>query len=91
MKKDRGMICKIISDMLDNPDEYGIYPTSKAYNELERYVEGVRGEAIGWAHANACIDLDNGKDPRQKEVPELLERAMVDLTQPTGGDDETTN
>lgn len=26
---------RIISNMLDNPDEYGIYPTTKCFNELD--------------------------------------------------------
>jgi len=25
---------KIVSNMLDHPDEYGLYPTSKCYREL---------------------------------------------------------
>ena len=45
--KDRTKICQIISDMLDNPDEYGIYPTSTAYTRLEHYIEQQRIEAIG--------------------------------------------
>lgn len=36
-------------------------------------------EAIGWAHADACATLDRGEDPRQQEVPDLLERAYRDL------------
>lgn len=32
----RGQICKIISEMLDNPDSSGIYPTTKCYDELEK-------------------------------------------------------
>jgi len=47
MDKDRTMICNIISEMLDNPDENGIYSTTKAYDALEKYIEGVRAEAIG--------------------------------------------
>ena len=60
MEKDRKEICKIISDMLDNPHENGIYPTATAYTRLEQYIEGVRIEALGWAHTNACICLDKG-------------------------------
>jgi hypothetical protein len=26
---------RIISNMLDNPDKYGIYPTTKCFNELD--------------------------------------------------------
>lgn len=79
MDKDRTEICSIISDMLDNPDEHGIYPTSTAYNRLEHYIERVRIEAIGWMHADACVTLDRGNDPRTVEVPEILERAKKDL------------
>lgn len=79
MKKDRTEICKIISKMLDNPSDIGIYLTTEAYNSLEQYIEGVRAEAIGWTHADNCIDLDKGKDPRKKIMPEMLERANTDL------------
>ncbi len=27
---------RIISEMLDNADEYGIYPTTKCYEELDK-------------------------------------------------------
>lgn len=79
MERDRKEICKIISEMLDNPDENGIYPTGIAYTRLERYVTGERNKAIGWTHADACIALDKGKDPRTENVPDMLERAETDL------------
>jgi hypothetical protein len=79
MDKDRTAICKIISKMLDNPDEVGIYPTSTAYTELEHYIEGVRAEAIGWMHADACAMLDRGDDPRVAGVPDIYLRAITDL------------
>jgi len=79
MDKDRTAICNIVSDMLDNPDEHGIYPTSTAFTKLEHYIEGVRVEAIGWMHADACVTLDKGKDPRTTNVPDILERATKDL------------
>ena len=79
MDKDRTAICGIISKMLDNPDQHGIYPTSTAYTELEHYIEGVRHEAMGWAHADACTTLDKGGDPRLIDIPDLICRARVDL------------
>ncbi len=79
MKKDRTVICKIISEMLDNPDKCGIYHTSTAYTKLEHYVEQERIMAIGWTHAEACGTLDKGNDPRTANVPEILERAKKDL------------
>jgi len=79
MKKDRTVICKIISNMLDSPDKSGLYSTSTCYTQLEHYIERVRAETIGWCHADACITLDRGNDPRLTEVPNILERARVDL------------
>ena len=79
MDKDRTEICKIISEMLDNPDKHGIYPTSTAYTKLELYIEGERAKAIGWTHANACSALDKGNDPRLQEVPDILDRARINL------------
>ena len=79
MNKDRTAICDVISYMLDNPDKNEIYPTSTAYAKLEHYVEEQRLEALGWAHADACVMLDKGLDPRTEEVPGIVERAMVDL------------
>lgn len=79
MEKDKTAICNIISEMLDNPDEVGIYPTTKAFNKLEEYIDGVRAEAIGWTHADACVCLDEGGDPRHINIPDQLERAKRDL------------
>ena len=69
--------------MLDNPDKHGIFPTSTAYSQLEHYIESVRMEAriqaIGWCHANDCMAMDNGNDPRLMEIPKILEDALRDL------------
>ena len=62
MKKDRTQLSRIISEMLDNPNRYDIYPTGKAYDELERYIEEVRIKALGWAYSDACIHIDKGID-----------------------------
>ena len=79
MDKDRKEICNIISKMLDSPDDIGIYPTTKAFDDLERYCEGIRAEAIGWTHADNCVDLDKGLDPRKKDCSDMLRRANIDL------------
>lgn len=79
MEKDRTVICKIISEMLDNPDRLGIYGTTKAFEKLEEYVEQERVMAIGWCHAHCCAGLDKGEDPRHMEVPAVLEKALHDL------------
>ena len=80
MDKDRTAICRIVSKMLDNPDEHGIYPTSTAYTELELYIEGVRYQALGWAHAECCTILDKGDDPRLTDIPGMVDRARADLS-----------
>ena len=82
MNIDRTAICEIISQMLDNPDINGIYPTSTAFTRLEHYCEKVRHEALGWMHADACTALDRGFDPRTMEVPDTLARARIDLDKP---------
>lgn len=35
--------------------------------------------AIGWAYADCCVALDEGRDPREHEMPEVLQRALSDL------------
>ncbi len=42
MNKDRTFICETISNMLDNPNQYGIYPTTECYDKLEQYIEQIR-------------------------------------------------
>ena len=37
-KRIRTEICNIISDMLDNPAECEIYPTTKCYDALEKFI-----------------------------------------------------
>lgn len=73
--KDRKEICKIISDMLDNPDDNGIYPTSTAFARLEHLINSARFQAVGFTHAYLCSELDARDDPRTLEVPRLIEAA----------------
>jgi len=80
MSDDRTEICKIISEMLDNPDDLGIYSTDEAYSKLEAYVGRVRAEAIGWMYAEACNTLDLGGDLRLVGVEDIYSRAKVELT-----------
>jgi len=36
--KIRGKICELMSEMLDNPDKHGIYPTSRFMWKMETYI-----------------------------------------------------
>lgn len=40
----RTKICKLMSAMLDNPDENGIYPTSEFMSKMEDYCISLKGE-----------------------------------------------
>jgi len=79
MKDDRKEICRIISEMLDNPGECEIYPTAQAYDKLEKLVESARIEGAGWAYADACVKLDRGEDPRQSDCAEIPVRLKSDF------------
>ena len=45
MIEDRQKIFDVIAEMIDNPDECGIYPTTRAYDDLEEYCDGIRKQA----------------------------------------------
>lgn len=79
MEKDRSEICKIISNMLDNPDDCDIYPTGKCYDELEKYIEKRVFETVGWTYDHACRLADDGVDIRTIEVPKFLEKYIKDF------------
>lgn len=77
MTDNRTEICKIISTMLDNPDEHGIFHTSTAYSELELLVQQKQLEVAGFVWSEACHLLDEGEDPRTHEIPNLIEKVQA--------------
>ena len=42
----RGKICELMSEMLDNPDEHGIYPTSKFMSKMEDFILEEKAEKV---------------------------------------------
>ena len=64
MKWDRERMVEIIGDEVD---------------ALEKLIEGVRAEAIGWTWAEACSQYDKGLDVRHQIMPDLLAKALLDL------------
>lgn len=42
-------------------------------------IAGVRAEAIGWTWTEACSQYDKGLDVRHQIMPDLLDRAVLDL------------
>lgn len=62
---------RIISEMLDNPDEHGIYPTTKCFEELDKLFENLQlpskqdYEEVLKGHRELVRELDvliNGKN-----------------------------
>lgn len=76
---DRQVICDIISEMLDNPDKYGIYPTTIAYDKLEKYVSDERTAAVGWMYAEACVLEEIGVSIQNYDISELIPRIDKEL------------
>jgi len=77
--KIRTKICELMSDMLDSPDESGIYPTSKFMSKMEDFVLETRGMAVGWAFGEACASMDKGLDPRKYDQANLISRIKEDF------------
>jgi hypothetical protein len=79
---DRSNVEEIVSRMLDEPGEHGIYRTTRAYNELESLLAVVRAEAVGFAFGVACCYLDRGIDQRKIEMPAVMSAANEALNGP---------
>jgi len=60
----RSEICRLMSEMLDNPDKNGIYPTSKFMWEMETYIlERLEtAQHDDWLTGKLVIDLDGLDD-----------------------------
>ncbi len=77
MRHDRYRINMIIDGSLNDEE---------CADELEKLLSGVRSDAIKHTWTEACSQYDKGMDPRNFEVPLLLEKAIADLN-PERGDD----
>ena len=42
----RSKICELMSEMLDNPDEHGIYPTSRFMSKMEDFIIAERESSL---------------------------------------------
>jgi hypothetical protein len=81
MEKDKKAIIEFMSKNFKGVNLYKVFPvtTDTFIEEMEEYIEGQRVEAIGWTHAYACVNLDEGKDLRHQDCSEMLESALIDL------------
>lgn len=48
---------KIVSDMLDRPNEYGIYPTGECYQKLYEFVVSQKQKAIAQTREETLKEL----------------------------------
>lgn len=48
-------------------------------DDLEKLIEGVRAEAIGWTWVEACSQYSKGMNPGDQLMPNLLAHADLDL------------
>lgn len=63
---------KIISDMLDNPDENGIYPTSKAYQQLYDFVVSQKQQAIQAERTRIIKALKGLKKEKHDHISDFI-------------------
>jgi hypothetical protein len=89
----RGEICKIVSAMLDNPDAYGISPTTKCYNELEQLVgrscnalaarlKEVERDRDSWRRTSETLQREKGqaKANERNRCASIAEDYMISLS-----------
>jgi len=76
MDKDRKVVGKIISNMLDNPHPFGVYPMTNACDELEAYIESVRSEMLTWVYTEVSVLTDT--HPSLSVVSDLVAQAVKD-------------
>ena len=68
-----------ISETLARQLLHGLATSADTISGLTRQVTEIRALTVGWTWAEACIQLDRGEDPREQEMPVLLERAEQEL------------
>ena len=68
---------RIISEMLDNPDKYGIYPTTKCFNSLDALFDKII--LSNKAKLKEITDADIVKWARQWEYKDKIELSPSDM------------
>ena len=52
---------------------------TQIFKDIERYVERIRFQAIGWAHIFCCTKDEKGTKPGDIDLAEMVEQAKKDL------------
>ncbi len=48
-------------------------------SKLKEFHKALLMKSVGWTFAYCCQLLDDGKDPREIEIPEVIEKAYDEL------------
>ena len=85
----RSKICELMSEMLDNPDKHGIYPTSKFMWEMESYILEFKAKieqletdlADQHNHWTKIMNENDAKIQQLEEENERLKDIINDLSE----------
>jgi len=69
---------RIISEMLDNPDGHGIYPTTKCFEELDNLFEQIRSEEQAKTRGTAVEFAVDMISPFTTDYKEILTKLYND-------------
>ena len=62
------------------PKECGITCHENDYCRCDiEYMKDKFFEVLGWMHAECCVLLDNGEDPRREDISEMIDRFKKDF------------
>jgi len=70
---------KIVSDMLDNPDEFGIYPTGKCYKALYDFVVSQKDQQEAKFTPRLAIMYNQGRAEGEFEAEERCKREIEEM------------
>lgn len=77
---DRRILYTILTRLLDTIEVYPATPfLDRTLAQMDAHCQTVRMQAVGWAWAEACRLLDEGKDPRTTDMATLAQRAPKEL------------
>lgn len=82
MKWDKERLVEIVTEV---GKEAGLSPIhisalgTALVEPMVELIDGVRAEAIGWCWVEACNQYSRGMNPGDQNMPELLDKALLDL------------
>jgi len=71
---------RIISEMLDNPDKYGIYPTTKCFNALDKLFDEINLSNEAKIKEVTDEDIEMWANSKEKIIDEMPETLKLHIT-----------